>query len=67
MLHGRNTAAHEGSVKKVQIGFELAGRSKRAVAFGTRRLRVQGKVLKLDRDEAYRSCQLSWRNSLRRS
>ncbi len=64
LLHGRITAADERSVNKVQVGFELAGRSKRAVAFGTRRLRVQGKVLKLDGYEAFRSCQLSWRNSL---
>lgn len=64
LVDGEITASDERSVNKVHVGFELAGHAKRAVAFGARRLRMQGDVLKLDGYEMFSPCRLSWRNSL---
>ena len=64
LLDGRITAPDERSANKVHVGFEIAGHSKRAVAFGARRLRMHGGALKLDGYETFSSCRLSWRHSL---
>ncbi|MGO7990413.1 DUF2169 family type VI secretion system accessory protein [Rhizobium leguminosarum] len=64
LVDGEITAPEERSVNKVHVGFELAGYTKRAVAFGARRLRMQGDALKLDGYEMFSPCRLSWRNSL---
>ncbi|KAF5885880.1 hypothetical protein [Rhizobium sp. PEPV16] len=45
LVDGEITAPEEQSVNKVDVGSELAGHANRAVAFGARRLRMQGDAI----------------------
>ncbi|WP_168341110.1 hypothetical protein [Rhizobium laguerreae] len=45
LVDGEITAPEEQSANKVHVSFELAGHAKRAVAFGVRRLRMQGDAI----------------------
>lgn len=64
LLDGDITPPDGRNVNKVELGFELAGHAKRAVAFGTRRLRSHRGVLKLEGYETVSPSRLSWRDSL---
>lgn len=64
LLTGEARARAGYEVNKVEVGFELAGRSKRAVVFGKRQLRQRAGKLDLDGYETFKTCPLSWRHSL---
>jgi hypothetical protein len=64
ILHGKITAPEGSSRNKVDVGFNLAGKTKNATAFGRRMLRMVKGKLELDGYEPFGQCDLSWRNSL---
>ncbi|OLP45038.1 DUF2169 family type VI secretion system accessory protein [Rhizobium oryziradicis] len=64
LLTGEARARAGYEVNKVEVGFDLAGRSKRAVVFGKRQLRQKAGKLHLDGYETFKTCPLSWRHSL---
>lgn len=64
VLAGNVTAPGGRAVNKMEAGFDLGSHTKRALVFGTRRLRKKSGKLQLEGYEPYRKCRLSWRNSL---
>ncbi|MCE6074084.1 DUF2169 domain-containing protein [Agrobacterium vitis] len=64
LLTGEARARAGYEVNKVELGFDLAGRGKRAMVFGKRQLRQKAGKLDLEGYEAFKACALNWRHSL---